>query len=209
MPLLPYLLSFLILPVPQAGAAKPLEIRKGTAVTVDGKLAPGEWDDAGRMELTVTDTWKITVRYKHDGANLLFAFEPVQQTPGNSAPMRYPEVLIDTGNKKTAAWEPGQWWFHTSFNDVEANGEYNLYRRDGKPLFSKLRDGWDGSNWPLPEPYVVEMTISFAKVGVKTDGNRRIGFAFHLTDTQTQSSYWPVSAKIGSPATWGEAVIVP
>ena len=194
---------------PQAGSGKPLEIRKGSAVTLDGNIAAGEWDDAGKLDVKVSDSWTIAVRYKHDGGNLLFAFQPVQQQPGNRAPMRFPEVLLDSANAKSSAWQPGQWWFHTSFSDCDADGEFNLYNRDGKFLCAKQKPGWDGNNWPLQEPYAVEMTISFAKVGVKADAQRRIGLAFNLTDTQKLWSLWPASAKLESPASWGEAVIVP
>ena len=206
------LLTFAILLISQAQPTPPLQIRKGSAITLDGKLASGEWDDAQKLAISAGDGWSITARYKHDGTNLLFAFSPVQQgAAGDSnAPMRFPEVLIDTQNKKSAAWQPGQWWFHTSANDCEANGEFNLYRRDGKFLCAKQKPGWDGNNWPFSAPdFAVEITISFEKVGLKPNAQRKVGLAFNLTDTRTLSGLWPASAKLESPATWGEAVIVP
>lgn len=196
----------------QTASGQPIQIRKGAPITLDGKLGAGEWNDAHLLTIKASDTWTITVRYKHDGANLLFAFDPVQQGAAGdaNAPMRFPEALIDGENRKSAAWQPGQWWFHTSANDCEANGEFNLYRRDGKFLCAKQMPGWDGNNWPFEAPaYAVEMSISFEKVGVKPDAQRKIGLAFNLADTQKLWSLWPATAKLESPATWGEATIVP
>lgn len=188
---------------------KPLEIRKGAPITVDGTLAPGEWDDAGKFELQAANDWIITVRYKHDGSNLLFAFGPVQKSGGRDAPVRMPEVLLDPANRKSTAWESGQWWLHASANDCEGNGEFNVYRRDGKFLCAKEKPGWQANNWPFADPPVVEMAVSFAKFGGRPDLQRRIGLALNLTDTQSLWVLWPGKAKLESPATWGEAIILP
>ncbi len=188
---------------------KLLEIKRGSEIKVDGVLSPGEWDDAGQMKLTVGANWGVTVRYKHDGANLLFAFSPVASGAGDAALFRFPELLLDPENKKSDSWQPGQWWLHASANDCEGNGEFNVYRKDGKFLCAKEKPGWTANNWPFAETPVIEISVSFSKAGIKPDVKRRIGFALDLTDTRNSWTFWPASAKIENPATWGEALILP
>ncbi|HET53913.1 MAG TPA: hypothetical protein ENN33_01700, partial [Ignavibacteria bacterium] len=52
-----------------------ITINKGKPVNVDGILEEGEWDDAGKISIEITDRYSITVYFKHDGENLLFAFD--------------------------------------------------------------------------------------------------------------------------------------
>jgi len=203
------LLVLTLIATSSAAADEPLKIRKGNMITVDGKLSPGEWDDAQKIELPISAGWRITVRYKHDGANLLFAFDPLMPGAGSEGPVRFPELLLDPENKKSETWQAGQWWLHASATDCEGNGEFNVYRRDGKFLGAKEKPGWVANNWPLETPPVIEISVSFAKLGVKPSATTRIGFALDLTDTQHFWTYWPASAKIERPATWGEALILP
>lgn len=185
-----------------------LEIPKGKGITVDGAISAGEWDDARSMTIEVEPGWTVTVRYKHDASNLLFLFDGVHRpgTQGERAPSMFPEVVVDARNLKSAAWQPGQWWLHTSFNDCEGNGEFNAYVRDGRRMCAPEKPGWSANNWPLARP-VVEMQISFAKLGVRTGAV--FGLAVNVTNTSDAYRFWPPQAELARPATWGEAVLVP
>ena len=115
-----------------------------------------------------------------------------------------PEVLIDAGNKGGAVWQKGQWWLHASANDCEGDGEFNLYRRDGVFLCAPEKAGWRANNFPVKHG-AVEIEIDFAKVGVAAGA--RFGFAVDVTDTQKTWKFWPATAKLEAPGTWGTAAI--
>lgn len=198
---------------PQSSAQKDeskLRIRRGKPIVVDGAIQPGEWDDADRLHLQVAKDWVVEVRYKHDGTNFVLAFSGLTKAGRDPArpDSRFPELLIDPQNGKSAAWQKGQWWLHTSFNDCEGNGEPNVYRRDGKFMCAKEKPGWQANNFPLEIPGIVEMQVSFEKLGIQP-GGKAIGLALNVTDTSAIWTFWPERARLESPATWGEAVIVP
>ena len=44
-----------------------LDLQPGTAVTVDGLVGSGEWDDAAEARLRVDDSWPVVVRAKRQG----------------------------------------------------------------------------------------------------------------------------------------------
>ena len=58
---------------------------------------------------------------------------------------------------------------------------------------------------------IIEVKISFAKLGVGYAPGMKIGLAFDLTDASSkadQKTYlWPAGAKMDSPKTWGIAVV--
>lgn len=60
----------------------------GRAAVCDGKLSPGEWDDAASAYIPVRPDWKIRVRFKHDDQNLYFLFENVK----HAKERLYPEI---------------------------------------------------------------------------------------------------------------------
>ena len=87
-------------PTPPAPTDAPIQIRQGTAVEIDGKLG-AEWNDAGSLVLEVEPGWSATIRYKHDGTHLLFAFEQL----GRGEEFRYPEILLDVAGDGGMVWE--------------------------------------------------------------------------------------------------------
>ena len=188
--------------VPVATQPRPhLDLPKGAAVTIDGEIGPREWDDAAVVRIDVGPSQTVPVFYKHDGSHLLFAFDLTKIQPVASL---VPELLIDAGNKGGTAWQKGQWWLHASANDCEGDGEFNLYRRDGVFLCAPEKAGWRANNFPVKHG-AVEIEIDFAKVGVAA--GTRFGFAIDVTDTQKIWKFWPATAKLEAPATWGTASI--
>jgi len=178
-----------------------LDVKKGAPVVVDGQIGPKEWDDAEVVQIDVGGGQTVPVFYKHDGAHLLFAFDLTKIQPVASL---VPELLLDAANKGGNTWQKGQWWLHASANDCEGDGEFNVYRRDGVFLCAPEKPGWRANNFPVKNG-AVEIEIDFAKVGVVAGA--RFGFAIDVTDTQKTWKFWPATARLEAPSTWGTATI--
>lgn len=182
-------------------------IPRGKPVTVNGHIAFNEWHDAATIHITMSSTWKSTVGFKHDDKFLYFLFKGVKQGPERL----FPEIVLDPKFRRTDAWEKGQWWFHVSGNLCEGDGEPNVYNRAGIFQCSHQKPGWDGNNPPLPDTNVIEIKISFMKVGIDPKRDRKIGVALGLTNaTGDEKQKWyfsPPSATVERPATWGVAVL--
>ena len=73
------------------------------------------------------------------------------------------------------------------------------------------KPGWDGNNPPEAHTELIEIKISFAKLGVRFSPGMKLGLAFDATDATgnaaQNSYYWPASAKTESPKTWATATI--
>src|SRR5258708_25469690 len=82
----------------------PLQIPTGRAIQVDGIISPGEWDDAGSVNIQVEPEWEVTALYKHDPEHLNLAFRNTR----HGTVRLYPEVMIESQNLKSDAWRPGQ-----------------------------------------------------------------------------------------------------
>jgi hypothetical protein len=194
------LLLCLTLALPVFGQV--LDIPHGKPAIIDGKISPAEWDDAASFVFRLSGDREVPVLYKHDGANLYFAFQQL----GKDDKLVFPELLIDPKNSKSDKWQPGQWWLHASANDCEGNGAFNVYNVDGKFMCSKLKSGWWANNVPLTSEQTIEIKVSFAKLNLAPD-KKRFGIALDLTNTRELWVFWPSSAKLETPRTWGEAVL--
>jgi len=186
---------------PLSGPAK-IEIRKGAPIAVDGRAAPDEWDDAGTLEVEVAPGWMSTVRYKHDGTNLLVAFANLGSGGGTFV---YPELVLDAKNDGGLVWGADDWWFHASWADCWAHGSYNDYdscRSEAKPPF-------EANNYTDQKvaPEWIELQIPLATVQV-TPGSPFL-LAVGRTDTRREHRLGPVLAQLGIPASWADAVAVP
>jgi len=186
---------------PTAGPEK-LEIRRGTPITIDGRAAQGEWDDAATLTVEVAPGWTSTVRYKHDGSNLLVAFANLGSGRGTFV---YPELVLDARNDGGLVWGADDWWFHASWADCWAHGSYNDYdscRSEAKPPFeaNNYVDRAQAPEW-------IELQIPMATVLLTPSSAFRL--AFVLTDTRREYSLWPARAQLGIPASWADARAVP
>ena len=182
-----------------------LVIPDGKAVDIDGRIAPNEWDDVATSVIIVNPDWKSQVRMKHDGEFLYFVFEGVK----HGSERLFPEILIDPQNRRGDQWEQGEWWFHVSFNLCEGKGEPNVYKKDGVFQCSHQKEGWAANNPPATD--VIEVKISFAKLGIKPAGGLRFGLALGLTNATgdfTQKWFFsPQTANINRPASWATAIL--
>ena len=174
---------------------------------MDGVKSAGEWDDAAMTQFAVAPGWNVRVFAKHDAQYIYFDFEGVTHAGGRL----FPEILVDPRKTQSTAWQKGQWWLHVSNNLCEGNGAPNVYESKGKSLCTHRKPGWDANNPPDAGTEIIEVKISFAKLGVGYSPDMKIGLAFDVTDATGkagQKTYnWPASAKIDSPKTWGVAVL--
>jgi hypothetical protein len=184
-----------------------IHIPAGSAIVVDGKVSANEWEDSKSVTLPVAENWTVRVRFKHDADNLYFEFEGVKR----GTERLFPEILIDPQNRKSASWEPGEWWLHVSNNLCEGNGEPNVYTKDGAFQCGHTKPGWSGNNPPGDGTEVVEVRISFAKLGLHVKAGTRFGIAFDMTDATGDEKqrwfFWPRGAKLESPRSWGDAAL--
>jgi hypothetical protein len=184
--LIPFILGF-------SGAAQEVNIPFGTIPIIDGVISTDEWTDADWRLIDVQLNWEVKVCYKHSDSSLFFAFIGLKTTYGE----RYPDILLDIKNDKKNSWNPDDWWFHASYNDCEGHGNYNNW-------LSCIPDhpGWSANNFPLSEPGIIEMEISYSKIGLSIPNNDTIGIAFEVSDTHTDYHYFPFYAEIGDPSSW-------
>jgi len=186
------------LDLPGEGAVDVAEIdipRGRSPVVVDGVMSPGEWDDAAVVEIGVERGWTVPVRVKRDDHALYVAFVNVKPEEAE----RYPEVLLAVRGTREGGWSASDWWFHASYQDCEGQGIFNNYQ------CSPTKPGWEANNFPLEPPGVVEIRISFDKIGLDPARAGEIGIAFNVTDTREVWSFWPRTATLEDPGTWATA----
>ena len=184
-----------------------IHIPTGVAIAVDGVKSAGEWDNAAMTQFAVAPGWNVRVFAKHDAQFIYFDIEGVTH-PGVRL---FPEILVDPRNTKSVAWQKGQWWLHVSNNVCEGNGEPNVYERKSKSSCTHRKPGWDANNPPEAGTEIIEVKISFAKLGVAYSPGMKIGLALDVTNATSKADqktyYWPANAKFDSPKTWGVAVL--
>lgn len=190
-------------PVPTDGAISDntIIIKKGNSILVDGKIAEGEWNDADSVQITIDSEHVVTVYFKHDGIDLYFAFTNLM---GSGSTQRAAEIEFDLDNNKSSDWDSFDWWFHASNSDCDAKGQYFVWDN-----CQSTRSGWKANNLPLnQENDTIEFAISLAKFEIDLLNEDTIGIAFNVGDAYDNIAYWPSTAVIESPSTWGECVIV-
>lgn len=190
-----------------SGSSKPnVVIPAGRAIHVNGKIGPGEWQDATSVSIPVESGWTVRALVKHDEKNLYVAFLNLQ----HGSARLFPEVMTDAHDLRTRSWRPGQWWLHASHNLCEADGAFNIYQRDGVFLCSHTKPGWFANNPPVPGG-VTEFQITFAKLGMASRPGTRFGLAFDVTNATGDRSqiwrFWPAGARLAVPRTWAQAVL--
>lgn len=178
-----------------------IDIEHGSTPAIDGVFSSGEWRDAKSIQISVEPGWTVQVFLKHDNSNLLIAFTNLVNNRRN----RYPELLLDVTNSKTASWNPDYWWFHASYNDCEGKGEYGVYTFGAKGSCQKDHSDWMANNFPLSPQGSIEMKIPYAKIGLVPSNGQTIGIACDVTDAISKWHYWPTTARIENPSTWAIA----
>ena len=178
-------------------------VPRGQSVTIDGNISGSEWHDADSVAFAVGDSVNTTVAFKHDGLSLLavFVFERSRDIG-----MCFPEIFLDVDNDKGRGMRAGDWWFHVSASNCEAEGESDDYSR-----CSRSTD-WDAArNYSVGDDPVavdtIEIRIPFDKIGMRIGSD--IGLAFRVEFQvevagvwQPTLATWPNGARAAEPETW-------
>lgn len=77
---------------------------------VDGRISPGEWSDATRVAVAVSDTWSAPALSKHDGRHLYVALDNLSSGGARLSP----ELLVAARALDADSWQQGHWWLHAS-----------------------------------------------------------------------------------------------
>jgi hypothetical protein len=193
------------LPGCSSSGNQPLEIPFGAAVNVDGVEDEGEWNDASTALISVPGEVEATVYAKHDGANLLIAF---RYSFSGDEDVWVPEVLVDVDHDRASDWQGDDWWIHVSAQDCAVSGAYDIWTVCGI-----VQPDWEAVPNFVPSPHTVpidffEIRFPLSKAGLSVGST--IGLAYRLRhSTSASDGYWPASALIESPSTWGTAVLEP
>ncbi len=184
-----------------------VHVPRGKPITVDGKAAPGEWQDAQTVDIAVRSDWHIPVRIKHDDKNIYFLFDRV----ASGEQRLFPEIVIDPQNRKGEQWEKGQWWLHVSYNLCEGDGAPNVYRKAGIFQCAHKKSGWEANNPPRKDTRDIEIRVSFSKLKMSPTSAQHFGLALAVTDATGDPNqkwfFWPSTADVFKPNTWGVAVL--
>src|SRR5438270_4785919 len=115
------------------------------------------WKPAfARLNVVVRPGWRVEFHCHHDDQELTCAISHLAYGKEE----RYPELLIDPQNLRGEKWQPGQWWFHSSYNLCEGNGKFNVYVGNGSLHCAKKQRGWRANHFPLRGDH--QMTIHVA-----------------------------------------------
>ncbi len=174
-----------------------IEIPVSDAIMPDGILAIGEWDNAARLPIALDSAHTVDLLFSHDGSHLQFAFTPLSWDGQEF----YPELLIDINSDGDSLWGADHFWFHASYQDCDGVGEYDQWK------CAVIRNGWTANNFPLSEPGLVEIRVSFEKLGLERNRTASIGLAVALRDREGVRYYWPAGSSIDLPASWGNAAL--
>ena len=183
--------------------AQIITIPSGTAPAIDGTIKSNEWKDCGSVILPLPGgSTVVKVLYKYDGSNLFFCFQGNLQSGG----FQFPELAFDVNNDKSADWKSDDWWFHVSATDCEYNGEHSNYS-----TCAETKQSWTAArNFTQTGPPVdtVEISIPFATIGFDPNTMDTLGISIMLNDFVAWK-YWPSTAHIDTPVSWGSAVFEP
>jgi hypothetical protein len=182
-----------------------LAVPRGSPSQISALFRSEEWSGAAHVSIDVENGWEVTIFLKHDAEDLYLAFRGVE----HGGKRFFPEILIDPQARRGTAWSPGQMWLHVSDNLCEGNGEYNVYEHHGVFQCAHTKSGWEANN-PPENRDVIQMRISFAKMGISEPIGRAVGLALDVTDETKIARqifrYWPETAQIARPSTWGTAI---
>ena len=163
--------------------------------TIDGIIQESEWKDAKEILINVIANQNVTVLVKYDAKNLFVAF--INLTNANKIRLN-PELLIHT-EVENLGWNENCYWFHSSYGNCAAIGQY-YYWEDctTNPI------GWKANTFPFKnENNNMEFKISFSKLNITPTKGKQLKIAFKLSDPLEQHAYWPETATIANPLSWG------
>lgn len=171
--------------------------KSSTTSIIDGKLGVDEWQGAHSVSIQRSSNWKITIYTQYNDEYLFIAFKNLISPEGLRV---IPEILITTYLTTNNYWNQNNYWFHASYSNCSSNGVYYLWDD-----CATNHSDWQANIFPYQnENNNVEFKISWSKLQIRPKADLKLGIAFKLSDALDKLSYWPESATISNPTTWGE-----
>ena len=187
-------------------------LRKGAAITVDGRIDPAEWRGAavaGRFRVVggLTPAKPATAgRLLHDGRTLYIALECADSRMAEASDRRYPRdsMRIYTGNTAEVfldfTGKPNKFWHLTvnpansQWDGIGASRSANL---EWRSAVGKSRNGW-----------TVEMAVPFSGLGVTDPARKRcranLARTRMLRGDRVNSAWNAVKKSFLEPVSFGE-----
>ncbi|UTW61893.1 hypothetical protein KFE98_18045 [bacterium SCSIO 12741] len=191
----------LLLPATLIRAQSSIYIPTYDTPFIEGQTTSQEWSDHDSAMIFSTGNQKlIQIRFQRNDSSLFFIF--MGNLTHQSNP-NFPEIFIDLNYSRTQNWQIDDHWFHISATDCHFQGAHSDYSNCKR----EQSDWWGRRNWAMsaPDPDTVEIEIPFTKIGLDLSQNDTIGIAFAVTNTINRHDFWPPTATIDDPSTWGKA----
>lgn len=181
--------------VPATTSGSTLSIRTGRTIAPEGKIGAGEWADADSLHIRLDSSHAVTVQFKHDRENLLVRFTGV----ASASRQVEPEVFLNLNHSPDSTWQPDDLLLHVGYQDCEGHGSPDSLS------CGMLQRGWFANNLPVVSPGIVELKVSFERLGLTAASDTVIGLAFGVQLPNRTRVLWPDSAMATVPASWGTA----
>ncbi len=166
-----------------------IDVKIGTAPTIDGIISPGEWSDAQTISVAQSSTGPWTIYYKHTMTNFYVAYS---YSNGFMA-----EVYLDLNNDGGTAPQTDDYRLHSSAANYEKTGTGT-----GWPTSQTSPSGWTAASTGLVT--TKEFNISYSKLGITAGVAKTVGVLFYIMTSGADNTVWPSGGSQNDPSTWGK-----
>ncbi|MGA1848025.1 MAG: hypothetical protein ACMUHB_01670 [Thermoplasmatota archaeon] len=166
-----------------------IDVKIGTAPTIDGVISSVEWSDAQTISVAQSSTGPWTIYYKHTMTDLYVAYS---YSNGFMA-----EVYLDLNNDGGTAPQTDDYRLHSSMANYEKAGTGT-----GWPSSQTSPSGWTAASTGLVT--VKEFNISYSKLGITAGEAKTVGVMFYIMTNGADNTAWPSGSQQNDPSTWGK-----
>ncbi|HJX37618.1 MAG TPA: hypothetical protein VJ714_03360 [Anaerolineae bacterium] len=181
-----------------SGGGNSIDVRYGSAPTIDGVIAPGEYGSPSQIQF-VGYEGTVLVYVRHDASNLYVAFDLPDTTPyGGSGPAV--QVFLDTNHDQDTTPRSDDYRL-----TIDKGGGQDEGVGNGVGWDPGSQIDWSGGRSVNATGWQAEFSIGFAKLGITPGTPKTFGFAVANVWTLSGDYYWPTGGDWDEPDTWGEA----
>ncbi len=187
------------------------DAHNGTAVTVDGVMSPGEWDDAFYYKYSVSNTLKTLNMYtKTSGDKLYILAYYHTPTPSDNTII---DIGFDVDYDHDGALKVGDFAI-----EVNYNGGIKEWGVAGGSWVYTTPSGWEFAMDNSSSSWTIEIAINYSKLNITAGDIKDIGVIAYIVDDGAGAQNEPTNGKwmdtstwnrITSSDNWGESTTVP
>ncbi len=187
------------------------DAHNGTAVTIDGNMSGGEWDDAFHCTYPVSNTLKNLDMYmKTSGDKLYILAHYLNPTPSNNTNI---QLGFDVDYNHDGSPKSGDFAIKIAFN-----GDIKEWHVSGGNWVYATPSGWSFAMNNSTSSWTIEIAIDYSKLNIITGNAKDIGVIVYMVDDgagaqnePTDGSWFDTStwSRITSSDNWGESTEVP